>query len=136
MRQALPRLDAVFANRTEAGILINSSTGASQTIEEQARALCDLGALRAIVTAGADGAAWACPNSFGHITCPSINSESVSGSGDVLAGTTIAALVSGKSLEEALIYGTCAGTLSTLSDRNDPQLSWSIIKDYLAHNDA
>ena len=136
LRQLLPMLDAVFANRAEAGILINSNTGVSQTIEEQARALCDLGALRAIVTAGADGAAWACPNSFGHITCPAINSQSVSGSGDVLAGTTIAALVSGKSLEEALIYGTCAGTLSTLSDRNDPQLSWSIIKDYLAHNDA
>ena len=136
LRQLLPMLDAVFANRAEAGILINSNTGMSQTIEEQARALCDLGALRAIVTAGDDGAAWASPTNFGHITCPAIHSQSVSGSGDVLAGTTIAALVSGKSLEEALIYGTCAGTLSTLSGRNDPQLSWSIIKDYLAHNNA
>ena len=119
-----------------ADTLANSSTGASQTIEEQARALCDLGALRAIVTAGVDGAAWAGPDSFGHIACPTINPQSVSGAGDVLAGTTMAALLSGETLEQALTYGTCAATLSTLSDMNDPQLSWSMIKDNLVHNDA
>jgi pseudouridine kinase len=136
LRQLLPTLDAIFVNRAEAGILVNSNTGAPQTIEEQARALCDLGALRAIVTAGADGAAWACPDSFGHIDCPTINPQSVSGAGDVLAGTTIAALLSGETLEQALTYGTCAAALGTLSDMNDPQLSWSMIKDKLAHNDA
>ena len=136
LREVLPTLDAIFVNRAEAGILVNSNTGAPQTIEEQARALCDLGALRAIVTAGADGAAWACPDSFGHIDCPTINPQSASGAGDVLAGTTIAALLSGETLEQALTYGTCAATLSTLSDMNDPQLSWSMIKDKLAHNDA
>ena len=136
LRQLLPMLDAIFVNRAEASILVNSNTGAPQTIEEQARALCDLGALRAIVTAGADGAAWACPDNFGHIACPTINPQSVSGAGDVLAGTTMAALLSGETLEQALTYGTCAATLSTLSDMNDPHLSWSLIKDKLAHNDA
>ena len=136
LRQLLPTLDAIFVNRAEASMLVNSNTAASQTIEEQARALCDLGALRAIVTAGADGAAWACPDSFGHIDCPTINPKSVSGAGDVLAGTTMAALLSGETLEQALTYGTCAATLSTLSDMNDPQLSWSMIKDNLVHNDA
>ena len=136
LRQLLPTLDAIFVNRAEASILVNSNTAASQTIEEQARALCDLGALRAIVTAGADGAAWACPDNFGHIDCPTINPQSVSGAGDVLAGTTMAALLSGETLEQALTYGTCAATLSTLSDMNDPQLSWSMIKDNLVHNDA
>ena len=136
LRQLLSTLDAVFVNRAEASILVNSNTAASQTIEEQARALCDLGALRAIVTAGADGAAWACPDNFGHIDCPTINPQSVSGAGDVLAGTTMAALLSGETLEQALTYGTCAATLSTLSDMNDPQLSWSMIKDNLVHNDA
>jgi len=136
LREVLPTLDAIFVNRAEASILVNSNTAASQTIEEQARALCDLGALRAIVTAGADGAAWACPDNFGHIDCPTINPQSVSGAGDVLAGTTMAALLSGETLEQALTYGTCAATLSTLSDMNDPQLSWSMIKDNLVHNDA
>ena len=136
LREVLPTLDAIFVNRAEASILVNSNTAASQTIEEQARALCDLGALRAIVTAGADGAAWACPDNFGHIDCPTINPQSVSGAGDVLAGTTMAALLSGETLEQALTYGTCAATLSTLSDMNDPHLSWSMIKDNLVQNDA
>jgi len=136
LRELLPALDAVFVNRAEASILVNSNTAASQTIEEQARALCDLGALRAIVTAGADGAAWACPDNFGHIACPTINPQSVSGAGDVLAGTTMAALLSRDTLEQALTYGTCAAALGTLSDMNDPHLSWSLIKDKLAHNDA
>ena len=120
----------------EADTLVNSDTGASQTIEEKARALCDLGALRAIVTAGVDGAAWAGPDSSGHIACPAVNPRSFSGAGDVLAGTTMAALLSGETLEQALTYGTCAATLSTLSDMNDPHLSWSLIKEKLAYNDA
>ena len=62
LRQVLPTLDAVFANNAEADTLVNSNTGTLQTIEEQARALCDLGALRAIVTAGVNGAAWADPD--------------------------------------------------------------------------
>jgi len=136
LREVLPTLDAVFVNRVEANILANSDTGASQTIEEQARALCDLGALRAIVTAGVDGAAWAGQDSSGHIACPAVNPRSFSGAGDVLAGTTMAALLSGETLEQALTYGTCAATLSTLSDMNDPHLSWSLIKEKLAHNDA
>jgi fructose-1-phosphate kinase PfkB-like protein len=120
----------------EADTLVNSDTGVSQTIEEKARALCDLGAQRAIVTAGVDGAAWAGPDNFGHIACPTINPQSGSGAGDVLAGTTMAALLSGDTLEQALTYGTCAAALGTLSDMNDPHLSWSLIKDKLAHNDA
>jgi len=136
LRGVLPTIDTLFVNRVEADTLVNSNTGASQTIEEKARALCDLGVLRAIVTAGVDGAAWAGPDSFGHIACPTINPQSVSGAGDVLAGTTMAALLSGDTLEQALTYGTCAAALGTLSDMNDPHLSWSLIKDKLAHNDA
>jgi sugar/nucleoside kinase (ribokinase family) len=48
----------------------------------------------------------------------------------------MAALLSGDTLEQALTYGTCAAALGTLSDTNDPHLSWSLIKDKLAHNDA
>jgi len=136
LREVLSTLDAVFVNRVEADTLVNSNMGASQTIEEQARALCDLGALRAVVTAGANGAAWAGPDSSGHIACPAVNPRSFSGAGDVLAGTTMAALLSGETLQQALTYGTCAATLSTLSDMNDPHLSWSLIKEKLAHNDA
>ena len=136
LRQVLPTLDAVFANNAEADTLVNSNASASQTIEEKARALCNLGALRAIVTAGVNGAAWADPDRSGHIASPSISPQSVSGAGDVLAGTTIAALLSGETLEQALTYGTCAATLSTLSDMNDPHLSWPMIKEKLAHNDA
>jgi pseudouridine kinase len=104
------RFDTVFFNRHEAAAL--SGLNADEPAARLASALAALGFRSASVTAGGAPAALLHLGTVSTIGPPQLAIADVTGAGDALAGTTIACMIEGMDLPEALRRGHAAAALT------------------------
>jgi ribokinase len=108
-KELLSAADPVIVNAPEARMLV----GASGSLLDAAQALRRAGAPSAVVTGGADGAAFAGPDADGTRKPPRTQVRDTTGAGDAFAGTLAARLSQGISLAEAVDAAVEAGAVAT-----------------------
>lgn len=110
LRPILPALTCLFLNRRETEALLD---GAVSDLREALRALHALGLRRAVVTDGLKPiAALDDGRTFTLRPAPARHVRDATGAGDALAGATVAALLRGLPLPQALREGAAAAMLT------------------------
>lgn len=111
----LTRLDLIFANRQEARAMLRAAGAPvgpqDASAESLAQALCAAGAEAAVVTDGADGLASCDGNGANRLAALPAHTRDVTGAGDALIGATLAGLVHGLALDQALRRGLAAAAI-------------------------
>jgi ribokinase len=108
-----PCVDIIKPNETEASALtgipvrdVPSATAAGEWFRER-------GVGTAIVTLGAGGAVLVERAGARHFPAPAVRAVDSTGAGDIFSGAFLAALSSGKALDEAIVFASAAAALST-----------------------
>lgn len=115
-RNVLERLDVLVVNAAEAAQIVGGIT--PRTVEAARRcaeALREIGPSSAVVTMGADGAAYASEEEDGFVAAPRVDVVDTTGGGDALLGALALALSRGASLPQALRLGVLAGSQAVQS---------------------
>jgi pseudouridine kinase len=133
LSQLLPRLACLFMNRFEAAALtgLPENTGS----EALASAFARQGLLRAVVTAGAKPAVFFDGDRVFTLAPPPIDVVDVTGAGDCLAGTMVAALICGADFILAAKLGLSAASLTASRQGASPILSIEDIEALTASHD-
>ncbi len=105
MSEVLAHCYAVYINRQEAEIITGQSESKSRE-KELLTALSKLGPRLPIVTDGANGAYVLSDGKFYHSGVLPIDAYERTGAGDSFGAGCVAALVKGKDIKEALLWGT------------------------------
>jgi sugar/nucleoside kinase (ribokinase family) len=122
----LPRLACLFLNRFEAAALTGlPETTATQNFAEelQAKSLP-----RAVITAGSGPAACLDGQEICLLTPPPVTVVDVTGAGDCLAGTMVAALLLGKDFMHAARLGLCAASITASRHGASPDIALNEIE--------
>ncbi len=108
-----PMVDILLPNEVEAGQLVGFPVYDPTTAEQAAIALQRQGVSTVIVKLGAQGAF--CLSGAESFFTPGFRVQAIDtvAAGDAFAGGLTAALVAGRSLQEAVIWGNAAGALAT-----------------------
>jgi ribokinase len=115
-RNVLERLDALVVNATEAAQIVGGVTPrTTEAARRCAEALREMGPSSAVVTMGADGAAYASEEEDGFVAAPRVDVVDTTGGGDALLGTLALALSRGASLPQAVQLGVLAGSQAVQS---------------------
>jgi 1-phosphofructokinase family hexose kinase len=117
-------LDAVLSapgvslkiNREEAEQALGARLGDLAACAAAARRLLAGGRSAVLLTLGADGAIAATPGGCWHAASPPVESTSAVASGDSFLAGLVAALVSGRDLQEALRWGAAAGAANAIAN--------------------
>jgi pseudouridine kinase len=126
LSQILPHLACLFMNRFEAAAL--TGLPAATSTGDFAKALHSMGVLRAVVSAGGEPAAFLDGQIITLITPPPVTIMDVTGAGDCLAGTMVAALLAGTSFIEAAKLGLVAASITASLNGASPEISIHDIK--------
>jgi len=111
----LPRLDCLFMNRREAEVVAGS---ASDDPAMLAGALAARGLRAAVITSGESGVTVVQGGDVFGMAVPEVDAVvDVTGAGDALAGATIAAMMRGVPLADAVHEGIARATLTVESDQ-------------------
>jgi len=111
----LPRLDCLFMNRREAEVVAGS---ASDDPAMLAGALVARGLRAAVITSGESGVTIVQGGDVFGMAVPEVDAVvDVTGAGDALAGATIAAMMRGVPLADAVHEGIARATLTVESDQ-------------------
>jgi len=111
----LPRLDCLFMNRREAEVVAGS---ASDDPAMLAGALAARGLRAAVITSGESGVTIVQGGDVFGMAVPEVDAVvDVTGAGDALAGATIAAMMRGVPLADAVHEGIARATLTVESDQ-------------------
>jgi len=105
--------DIVVANEHEASIITGRAVDGIESAYAAARALRDLGAGSAIITLGAEGAAWSTPDGDGHTPAYRVTPIDTVAAGDAFCGVLAASLADDLPWEAALQRASAAGALAT-----------------------
>lgn len=125
----LPRLACLFLNRRE----VASLTGLHGDTSEMLTALKEIGLRSAVITAGGEPIVGYSPEECFSLAPPAPRRVvDVTGAGDALTGTTIAAMMAGAPLTTALREGVAASLLAIESQAAVPNLSKSAFTEVLA----
>lgn len=128
--QDLPGVDLLFLNLDEARALLGEQTAGCG---EAAGALVARGAGSVVLTQGVDGVLLATADGHGVIPAAPARSIDVTGAGDALIAGTLARLVAGSALAEALKAGVLVAALTTESEFSvHPDLSPHMLEAALA----
>lgn len=110
-RNVLEQLDLLVVNAAEAAQVIGSDTPRTAVAARRcAENLREIGPSAAVVTMGADGAAYASGEEGGFVEAPKVDVVDTTGAGDALLGALSLALSRGMPLPEALDRGVYAGS--------------------------
>lgn len=110
----------VKPNLVELENVAGRSLATRDDIVAAARAVTGSGAAsNVLVSMGADGALLVTEGPVTFLRSPEVELVSAVGAGDSMVGGLLAALVSGKSLEEAAVVGTAAGAAAILTPDTD-----------------
>ncbi|MGL4406359.1 MAG: PfkB family carbohydrate kinase [Notoacmeibacter sp.] len=122
----LPHLTCLFMNRFEAAAL----TGLSQTTPGQmlAEDLLAKGLARAVISAGKEPATFYEGETVFQFSPPQVNVVDVTGAGDCLAGTMIAAMLGGHGFLKAAKLGLSAASLTAARQGPSPIISQNEIE--------
>ncbi|WP_274424318.1 carbohydrate kinase family protein [Chelativorans sp. YIM 93263] len=127
----LGSLAVLFMNRREARRL--AGLEAERPIEEAVRILREKGLRAGVITAGDAPALMFDNEGYTEIAPPKVhNVADVTGAGDALAGASVAALMRGFTLAEAVREGMAAAKLVVESDRAAPRVGSRTFGDALA----
>jgi len=110
--ESLAKVDYLVPNETEATALTGVEVEDTATAEAAARELLGYGVGAAIITLGAQGALLATREGSLHVPAAEVPAVDTTAAGDAFIGGLATALVRGFSLQEAVRYATCAGTLA------------------------
>lgn len=124
--------DIVVANEHEASLIAGLDVDGIDSAYAAGRALRDLGATSAIVTLGAQGAAWSTPDAEGHTPAFPVTPIDTVAAGDAFCGVLAASLAAGLAWEHALRRASAAGALATTVGGAAPSLPTAQAIDSLA----
>jgi len=108
-----PLVDLLLPNEVEAGQLVGFAVHDRATAAKAAAVLQQQGASTVIVKLGAQGALCATPEEQFFVPAFAVEAIDTVAAGDAFAGGLVAALVEGRSLREAVVWGAAAGALAT-----------------------
>jgi ribokinase len=108
----LSQVDYLVPNETEACLLTGVEVKDLASAEEAARKLLGQGIPVVIVTLGEKGALVVTSEQAFHVPARQVEAVDTTAAGDAFIGGLAVALTKGFSLEEAVRYATCAGTLA------------------------
>ena len=83
-----------------------------ESAHSAAEALLEAGASIAIVKLGEEGACYATADGRGHVASHDVEASDTVAAGDAFGGAFTVALAEGRSVAEAVRYGTAAGALA------------------------
>ena len=121
-KELIARSDFILPNETELSLLTNQSVHDTSSAEKAARTLLAGGAQNVIVTLGANGALIVNQEITTHIPSFDVRVVDTTAAGDAFIGGFASALLSNKSLEEAVRYGCACGALATTKFGAQPSL--------------
>ena len=124
----LTRLNTLFLNTREAAAVSGREFSGLQGALQQAQYLRDRGLKQVMITAGAEGVAWADRDGCGTASAPLESTGNISGAGDALAAAAIATLEQDHSLRMAARWGLSAGIISAQPDPFQTALSWQALE--------
>jgi pseudouridine kinase len=133
LSRLLPNIACLFMNRFEAAALTNLPD--STPIGGFAEALRTKGLFRAVITAGSEPAAFLDGETTFTLAPPSVDIADVTGAGDCLAGTMVAALLNGADFIEAAKLGLAAASLTAARQGACPEISLKEIEALAASQD-
>jgi len=114
--------DFILPNESELSLLTNQPVHDIPSAEKAAKALLAGGAQNVIVTLGANGALIVNKDIKKHIPSFDVQVVDTTAAGDAFIGGFASALLSNKSLEEAVRYGCACGALATTKFGAQPSL--------------
>lgn len=131
LKQFLPDLSILFMNGREARTL--AGPGEACTLTDAVRELRTLGLSAGVITAGRDRVLLFDENGIFEIEPPAIDRVAdVTGAGDALAGATMAALMKGESLREAVRQGVAGAGIAIGSASAAPEFDDTVFSAALA----
>jgi ribokinase len=108
----LAQVDYLVPNETEASVLSGIEVQDRASAEQAAQKLLADGVPVVIITLGERGALFATKDRVDHVPARRVKALDTTAAGDAFIGGLVVALVKGFSLQEAVRYATCAGTLT------------------------
>jgi len=114
--------DFILPNESELSLLTNQPVHDISSAEKAAKTLLAGGAQNVIVTLGANGALIVNKDIKKHIPSFDVHVVDTTAAGDAFIGGFASALLSNKSLEEAVRYGCACGALATTKFGAQPSL--------------
>lgn len=118
----LEEIDILVPNQSELALLSGMEIDSIQAVETAAGALLDAGIPALIVTLGAEGAYLASEHAKAHLPSIDIRVVDSTAAGDAFIGGLAAAVIQGKSLDDAVQYANIAGALAVTKKGAQPSL--------------
>jgi len=117
-----PLVDIAVPNEHEIELMTGLATSTSVDATRAARALAEKGVGTVIVTRGAQGSVWSTLSKSGSAGAFAVRAVDTVAAGDAFCGVLAASLAEGKSLSEALRWGSAAGALAATREGAVPSL--------------
>ena len=115
-------IDIITPNQVEASQLVGFSVNNVETATQAAAKLCELGVKTAIVKLGSKGVVCATPDETFWVPAFPVQAVDTVACGDAFNGGLAAALDSGLSLREAVVWGAAAGALCATKQGAQPAM--------------
>ena len=112
LAEFIAKVDYLVPNEFEAGTLTGLEAKDVPSAERAARKLLGYGVPVVIITLGERGALMATEQGMTHVPARRVQAVDTTAAGDAFIGGLAVALVKGFSLDEAVRYASCAGTLA------------------------
>jgi ribokinase len=105
-------INYIKPNEHEAKILTGINVLDVKSAESAGRWFIERGVETAIITLGKNGVVLVKNDTTRHFLCPDVRAIDTTGAGDCFSGAMMAALSTGKTVEESIIFAVCAAAIS------------------------